>query len=52
MYVRGSAMAAGTASALFAAVSLGTIGRIAGAVAVLISGALTVRSVLLFRSRA
>lgn len=52
MYVRGSAVAAGTASALFAAVSLGTITRIIGAVAVLVSAALTVRCVVLFRGRA
>lgn len=52
MYVRGSSVAAGTASALFAAVSLGTIGRIVGAVAVLVTGALTVRCVLLLRGRA
>ncbi|HZR49493.1 MAG TPA: hypothetical protein VFB06_08260 [Streptosporangiaceae bacterium] len=52
MYVRGSAVAAGTASALFAAVSVGTIGRIVGSVAVLVGCALTVRCVVLFRGRA
>ena len=45
-------MAAGTASALFAAISIGTLGRIVGVVTVLVCGALAVRGILLFRRRA
>jgi hypothetical protein len=52
MYARGSAVAAGTASALFAAVSIGTIGKILAAAAALIGVALTVRRILLLRRRA
>jgi hypothetical protein len=51
MYGRG-VMAAGAASALFAAVSLGAIGKIVAGVAVVVCGALAVRGVFLLRRRA
>jgi hypothetical protein len=52
MYGRGSVAAAGTASALFAAVNIGTIGKIVAAVAGIVGAALAVRGILFLRSRA
>jgi hypothetical protein len=49
MYGRGPAVAAGTASALFAAVDVGTLGRIVTIIAAIVCTALTVRQVLRLR---
>jgi hypothetical protein len=52
MYGRGSVVAMGAASALFAAVNIGTIGKILAIVAAFLCIALVIRQVLRLRSRA
>jgi hypothetical protein len=52
MYGRGTVVAMGAASALFAAVNIGTIGKIMALVAAFLCGALTIRHVLRRRRRA
>jgi hypothetical protein len=52
MYGRGSVVAMGAASALFAAANIGTIGKILAVVAAFLGGALVIRQILRIRRRA
>jgi hypothetical protein len=52
MYGRGSVVAMGAASAIFAAVNIGTIGKIVASVAAFLCVALVVRQVLRLRRHA
>jgi hypothetical protein len=52
MYGRGSVVAMGAASALFAAVNIGTIGKIMAVVAAFLCAALVIRQLIRLRRRA
>jgi hypothetical protein len=52
MYGRGTVVAAGAASAIFAAVNIGTIGKILAVTAAVVCGALAVRQILRLSRRA
>lgn len=52
LYGRGSVVAMGATSALFASIGVGTVGRIVAVIAAFVCGSLVVRRVLHFRRRA